>query len=69
LAAFSSYILALAPKFCTKNAGVNIDEIDGRQSSLFAVSNSFDYFPAIKWLSELKISSFSAKQDFPFRVS
>ncbi len=27
---FSSYILALAPKFCTKNALVNVDEIDGR---------------------------------------
>ncbi len=27
---FSSYILALAPKFCTKNLRVNVDEIDGR---------------------------------------
>ncbi len=27
---FSSYILALAPKFCTKDARVNVDEIDGR---------------------------------------
>jgi hypothetical protein len=25
---FSSYVLALAPKFCTKNARVNLDEID-----------------------------------------
>jgi hypothetical protein len=25
---FSSYILALAPKFCAKNACVNVDEID-----------------------------------------
>ncbi len=28
--AFSRYVLALAPKFCTKNARVNVDEIDGR---------------------------------------
>jgi len=28
-AAFSSYVLALVPKFCTKNARVNVDEIDG----------------------------------------
>jgi hypothetical protein len=25
---FSSYVSALAPKFCTKNARVNVDEID-----------------------------------------
>ncbi len=30
LAAFSSYILALAPKFRTKNTCVNVDEIKGR---------------------------------------
>ncbi len=29
LAAFSRYVSALAPKFCTKNACVNVDEIDG----------------------------------------
>jgi len=28
LAAFPSYILALVPKFCTKNACVNVDEIE-----------------------------------------
>jgi len=28
LAAFSRYVSALAPKFCMKNAGVNVDEID-----------------------------------------
>ncbi len=33
LAAFSSYISALAPKFCTKNAGVNVDKIDTRVTS------------------------------------
>jgi len=27
---FSSYILALAPKFCTKNVSINIDEIESR---------------------------------------
>ncbi len=27
---FSNYVLALAPKFRTKNARVNVDEIDGR---------------------------------------
>jgi hypothetical protein len=27
---FSSYVLALAPKFRTKNVRVNVDEIDGR---------------------------------------
>jgi len=27
-AAFSSYVPALAPQFCTKNARVNVDEID-----------------------------------------
>jgi hypothetical protein len=27
---FSNYVLALAPKFRTKNTGVNVDEIDGR---------------------------------------
>ncbi len=27
--AFSRYVSALAPKFCTKNARVNVDEIDG----------------------------------------
>jgi len=26
---FFSYVSALAPKFCTKNARVNVDEIDG----------------------------------------
>ncbi len=25
---FSSYVLALSPKFCTKNARVNVDEIE-----------------------------------------
>jgi hypothetical protein len=28
---FSNYVLALAPKFHTKNARVNVDEIDGRR--------------------------------------
>jgi len=28
---FSSYVSALAPKFCTKNARVNVDEIDTRE--------------------------------------
>jgi len=28
-AAFSRYVSALVPKFCTKNACVNVDEIDG----------------------------------------
>ncbi len=27
---FSNYVLALVPKFRTKNARVNVDEIDGR---------------------------------------
>jgi len=31
LAAFSRYISALAPKFCTKNARIKVDEIDGRK--------------------------------------
>jgi len=31
LAAFSRYVSALAPKFRTKNASVNVDEIDGRR--------------------------------------
>jgi len=34
LAAFSSCVLALAPKFCTKNARVNVDEIDGSNQDL-----------------------------------
>ncbi len=29
-ASFSSYVSALAPKFCTKNVRVNVDEIDTR---------------------------------------
>jgi len=35
LAAFSSYVLASASKFRTKNASVNVDEIDGRIRSQF----------------------------------
>jgi len=27
---FSSYVSALAPKFCTENARVNVDEIESR---------------------------------------
>ncbi len=30
MAAFSRYVLALAPKFCTNNARVNVDKIDYR---------------------------------------
>ncbi len=30
---FSSYILVLAPKFRTKDARVNVDEIDGRKKN------------------------------------
>jgi hypothetical protein len=39
LAAFSRYVSALAPKFRTKNANVNVDEIDGRRSFKFVRKN------------------------------
>jgi len=34
-AAFSHYVVALAPKFRTKNVCVNFDEIDGRSTTTF----------------------------------
>jgi len=38
LAAFSRYVSALAPKFGTKNARINVDEIDATKDR---VSNHF----------------------------
>ncbi len=41
LADFSSYVLALAPKFCTNNVRVNIDEIVTRYALIFHLKNPF----------------------------
>jgi len=54
LAAFSSYVLALAPKFCTKNTRVNVDEIDGRWHG---VALHF-------WMWQLLSISFSSHRNF-----
>ncbi len=49
LAAFSSYVLALTPKFRTKNARVNVDEIDtwsgpvSSSRSTNAINDSFKH--------------------------
>jgi len=42
LAAFSSYVLALAPKFHMKSARVNVDEIDTRIQSSKGLAMSLD---------------------------
>jgi hypothetical protein len=46
LPAFSSYVLALMPKFRTKNTRVNVDEIDGRtKPEVFDASHANDHDP------------------------
>jgi len=44
---FAGYISALAPKFCTKNARVNVDEIDTRS----VVVNTFNIMERSKHIN------------------
>ncbi len=59
---FSSYILALAPKFRTKNARVNVDEIDGRLGNTFKEDKNDKCLFWLIWWDKRNLSILRGKE-------
>jgi len=55
LAAFSRYISALAPKFCTNKARANVDEIDGR--NVITINEFIDHIYVVTVRSKIWAAS------------